>query len=120
MQHRLPYSHTLFQGFISTFYCFTLRDIVIICSLLHDFHALMESSPFELVDHVLQGCACGIFLEFGNGKLESMKPLLRSRTMEVRVKKVNKSDIGGRAPMMAGVRPVDLLYMPLYVKWNVL
>ena len=59
---------------------------------------------------VAKGCACGIFLEFGSSKLESMEALVRARTMGVMGRKVEKSRMGGRASTIAGAGPTDLLY----------
>ena len=40
-------------------FCFSLPEIVIICSPHHDFHVLMVSSPFEFVDDYLDFIVSG-------------------------------------------------------------
>ena len=70
MQHRLRYSHIFSKGLTSPLllFCFLLHYIVIICSPLHALHVLMDSSPFELVDHLFgfhcQGLPRGVLAAY--------------------------------------------------------
>ena len=116
----------LIPGLHLHFYFSTpLPDIVIICSPLHDFHVLIDSSVSVLnsflkliggpriwisLPRVAKGCACGILLQCGSWKLGGMEALVRLRKMGGTAKKVAKSGIGGRARTMAGAGPTDLLY----------